>query len=79
VKTLTITESKTRLSALVEQVATTGRPVLIGRAGKPMVQIVPWQPVKAGRRLGAFRGKIKLAPDYATWPKEEARALGLDD
>jgi prevent-host-death family protein len=76
---LTITEAKTRLSALVEQVATTGLPILIGRAGKPMVQLVPCQPVRAGRRLGAYEGKIKLSPDYAVWPKEETRALGQDD
>ncbi len=76
-KTLTITESKAQLSALVERVVTTGRPVTIGRAGKPMVQLVPYGPARAARRLGAFRGKIKIPRDFDVWPDEEAEALGM--
>jgi prevent-host-death family protein len=78
-KTYTITESKTRLSALVQEVYTTGTPVTIGRAGRPMVQLVPYTPAVPKRQLGMFRGKAKIADDYGTWPPDIARTLGMID
>jgi prevent-host-death family protein len=77
-KTLTITESKTRLSSLVEMVVRTGNPVVIGKAGKPMVQLIPYRAAAGGRRLGGMRGRIRKAADYDVWNEEEARALGLE-
>lgn len=79
-KTWTITESKTQLSALVEQVVATGRPVVIGRSGKPMVQLVPYLPQKgANRRVGAFKRRIRMAANFDSWDEEEALALGIKD
>lgn len=77
-KTLTITESKAQLSALVEHVVTTREPITLGRAGKPMVQIIPYQPASAGKRLGHFEGKIKLNENFDVWDAEEAAAFGVD-
>ena len=76
-KTYTITESKTQLSALVEEVATTKRRVVIGRAGKPMVQLVPYEPTAAGQRIGGFEGQIQIPEDFKTWSDEEAKAFGM--
>lgn len=78
-KTLTITESKTRLSSLVDSVVRTGNPVVIGKAGKPMVQLVPYVPGSGGSRLGAMRGRIRKSTDFDSWNGEEALALGLED
>jgi antitoxin (DNA-binding transcriptional repressor) of toxin-antitoxin stability system len=78
-KKLTITESKTRLSSLVESVVCTGSPVVIGKVGKPMVQLVRYVPGSGGLRLGAMRGRIIKALDFNSWNEEEARALGLED
>jgi len=78
-KTYTITESKTQLSALVEEVYTKGTPVTIGRSGRPMVQLVPYKPPARKSILGALRGKAKIADDYDTWPDDMARALGMID
>jgi len=79
-KTWTITESKAQLSALVEQVVTTGRPVVIGRGGKAMVQLVPYGTAHGkNRRLGAFRGQIKMAEDFNSWGEEESRAFGMKE
>lgn len=78
-KTFTITESKARLSALVEKVLTTGEPVVIGRAGKPMVQLMPFSLPSQPRRIGAFKGMISRAKDYGQWGDEEAKALGMKD
>jgi prevent-host-death family protein len=79
VKTLTITESKTRLSSLVDSVVRTGNPVVIGKAGKPMVQLVPYLPKSGRQRLGAMRGQIRKAPGFDSWNEEEALALGLKE
>ena len=79
-KTFTITEGKAQLSALVARVLSTGEPVAIGRAGKPMVQLVRYAtPEKKPRRIGAFRGAIKMSSDYDRWNAEESEALGLAD
>jgi prevent-host-death family protein len=40
-KTVTITVAKARLSALVEEVATTSDGVLITRRGRPMAKLIP--------------------------------------
>ncbi|MCC5850750.1 MAG: type II toxin-antitoxin system Phd/YefM family antitoxin [Verrucomicrobia bacterium] len=76
-KTYTITESKTQLSSLVEQVVTTGKPVVIGRHGRPMVQLCVLETKKPQRTLGVYRDEIRLADDYDQWPDEEAKAFGL--
>lgn len=78
-KTWTITESKAQLSALVERVVTTGRPVTIGRGGKPLVQLVPYVPARVPRRLGAARGQVRFAADFDRWEGDEAKALGIED
>lgn len=77
-KTYTITESKTRLSALVQQVMETGETVVIGRNGRPMVQLSPYKAPASGKRLGAFEGRIHVSEDFDAWEPEEAEALGLE-
>jgi hypothetical protein len=52
---------------------------VIGKAGKPMVQLVRYVPSSGGRRLGAMRGRIRTAPDFDSWNEEDARALGMQD
>ena len=76
---LTITEAKAQLSAVVERVVSTGEEVILGRAGKPVVKVVPYQQVKKNRRLGMCKGKIHMADDFDEWPEAEARALGIID
>jgi antitoxin (DNA-binding transcriptional repressor) of toxin-antitoxin stability system len=79
-KTFTITESKAQLSALVARVVASGEPVAIGRAGRPMVQLVRYAaPGKKPRRLDAFRKKIQMSADFDRWGAEESKALGLTD
>jgi antitoxin (DNA-binding transcriptional repressor) of toxin-antitoxin stability system len=78
-KTLTITESKANLSALVKKVFTSGKAIAVGRAGKPMVQLVKFTPAQGTNRIGAFAGKITVAPDFKTWEGEEVTAIGLDE
>ena len=75
---LTITEAKAQLSAVVEKVMH-GEEVILGKAGKPVAKVVPFEPGLQNRRLGMFQCQIQISDDFDEWPEEEARALGLID
>jgi prevent-host-death family protein len=63
-------EAKSDLSRLVER-ALAGEDIVIARAGVPVVRLVPVQQV-GKRRLGQWRGKVKLSEDFdAPLPDEE--------
>lgn len=54
--TVNIHEAKTHLSRLVEQAAQ-GHEVVIAKAGKPLVRVVPVEPPPALRELGFLAGE----------------------
>lgn len=58
-----IHEAKTHLSRLVARAAA-GEEIVIGKAGKPMAKLVPYTESKEPRKLGAWKGKVWLAPDW---------------
>ncbi|MFC3675567.1 type II toxin-antitoxin system Phd/YefM family antitoxin [Ferrovibrio xuzhouensis] len=59
-----IHEAKTSLSKLIDAVKR-GEEVIIARAGKPEVRLVPAEPAeKPKREFGLLKGKIWFAPDY---------------
>lgn len=71
----TIFEAKTNLSRLVQR-ALNGEEVQIttGRGRKPVVRLVPVQPVSAGRRLGFLEGHGRVGPEFfEPLPEEELR------
>ena len=54
-------DAKTHFSKLVDQVSATGKPVVIVKRGKALVQLVPLQQDStAPRPLGLFRASVKL-------------------
>jgi len=62
-KQVNMHEAKTHLSRLVEEVEG-GREIVISRAGKPAVKLVPIARPQPGKRvLGTLRGKIALPSD----------------
>ncbi|MBD3816953.1 MAG: type II toxin-antitoxin system prevent-host-death family antitoxin [Halothiobacillus sp.] len=65
--TINMHEAKTHLSALVEE-ALRGEDVVIARAGKPLVRLVPVA-LAPKRVAGRMRGKIHLAPDFDETPQ----------
>ncbi len=72
-KIINIQEAKTHLSRLVEEVLK-GEELVIAKAGKPLVKLVPLAPVTKKRKLGMLKGKIWEAPDC--WdPDPEMEAL----
>jgi len=56
-------EAKSTLSRLVAD-ALAGDEVILARAGKPMVKLVPITEKKKPRKLGIWKGKVKLADDF---------------
>ena len=63
--TVNIHEAKTHLSHLVEQVMQ-GHEVVIAKAGKPMVRVVPVEPLSAKRHLGFLAGQGCIDTDVKT-------------
>ena len=55
-------EAKTKLSKLVDA-AISGEKVIIAKAGKPLVQLVPCKP-NVERVFGALKGEIKISSDF---------------
>ena len=66
-----ISEAKASLSKLVEKVLS-GEEVIIGKAGKPVAKLVPFELDTSPRRLGAgnWKGKIQIADDFDDLPEE---------
>jgi prevent-host-death family protein len=73
-----ISEAKAHLSSLIEKVKT-GQEIIIGKAGKPVAKLVPYERNQETRRPGALRGKIKIAKDFDELPDEIAEAFGIID
>jgi len=78
VEIVNISEAKAQLSRLVNDVRQ-GRSVLIGKAGRPVAKLVPYDGVEAERRPGALKGRIRIAEDFDELPEDIAAALGMVD
>ena len=72
-----IHEAKTHLSRLLERAAA-GEEIIIGKAGKPIARLVPYNPPKLPKRKpGSWKGKVWISPDFDKVDKEiEAMFLG---
>jgi prevent-host-death family protein len=55
-------EAKTNLSRLVDE-AVAGEEVIIAKAGKPAVRLVPVEPMPA-RQFGLLKGQIQIGDDF---------------
>ena len=65
-QTVNIHEAKTHLSRLVEQAAH-GEPFIIAKAGRPLVKVVPLEPVgEKPSKLGFLRGALRIPDDFDT-------------
>ncbi|MBI4545342.1 MAG: type II toxin-antitoxin system prevent-host-death family antitoxin [Gemmatimonadetes bacterium] len=68
-KKVNIHEAKTHLSRLVEE-AVRGEDVVIARAGKPLVRLVPVSALEGPRPLGLLAGKVRESEDW--WAPDPA-------
>jgi len=70
-------EAKTKLSELVAEVEA-GKEVILARAGKPVARLMPLRKARP-RRLGRWKGKVRMSKDFdAPLDQEDLAAWGLD-
>jgi prevent-host-death family protein len=71
-------EAKTKLSELVAEVEA-GAEVILARAGKPVARLMPLRKA-APRRLGRWKGKVRMAKNFdAPLSEEDLAAWGLGE
>ena len=73
-KTVNIQEAKTQLSRLLEEAAR-GEEIIIAKAGRPYVRLVPCLPERAPRILGGWEGRIRISPDFDQTPEDMIAAF----
>ncbi len=61
-------EAKTHLSRLVDEVST-GKEIVIARAGRPVARLVPLATSAERRRPGLLAGRIRMAADFDDTPE----------
>ncbi|MDR1967876.1 MAG: type II toxin-antitoxin system prevent-host-death family antitoxin [Burkholderiaceae bacterium] len=75
-QTINIHEAKTHLSRIVER-ASRGEPLVIAKAGKPMVKVVPLdtpEPLPL-KRLGFLAGQVRVPDDFDRMGSTEIERL----
>ena len=76
-KSVNIHQAKTHLSRLVEEAAR-GEEIIIAKAGKPMVRLVPVTSSEGSRPLGSLAGRVRESESWWT-PDREIEALFYGD
>ena len=62
-KITNIHEAKTHLSRLIESVIA-GEEVIIAKAGKSLVKLIPYEETKQPRTPGGWKGKVTMSDDF---------------
>ena len=62
-KIANIHEAKSQLSKLIES-ALAGEEIVIAKAGKPLVKLIPYQEDKQPRTPGGWEGKVVMSDDF---------------
>jgi prevent-host-death family protein len=73
-----IHQAKSQLSKLIEQ-AMNGEEVIIAKAGRPMVRLVPILADDSPRLGGQWKGQVRIAEDFDTLPDDIAAAFGIEE
>ena len=58
-----IHEAKSQLSKLIES-ALAGEEIIIAKAGKPLVKLIPYQENQSPRTPGGWEGKVIMGDDF---------------
>ena len=67
-------QAKTHFSQLVQQTLN-GNDVVIGKAGTPLVRLVPYSIPQQPRVPGQWKGKVKIAKDFDKLPAAFLKAF----
>lgn len=73
-QTVNMHDAKSQLSRLVDD-ALAGEEIIIAKAGKPLVRLVPFSSPPPIRTPGRFKGQIALADDFDALPADMLAAL----
>ena len=76
-KQINMHEAKSRLSELGELVWK-GERVVIAKAGKPYLDLLPHRETRKKRIPGRLAGQIRIAPDFDTTPSDIIDAFEAD-
>lgn len=75
-ETVTIRKAKADLSRLIAR-ACRGEDIVIARGKNPVVRLVALQDAQGNRKPGAWKGKLKVGPEFfEPLPPEELDAWG---
>lgn len=80
-QTINMHEAKTHLSRLTEEVARYGEPFIIAKAGKPLVQVIPYtEHRQPSKRIGCLP-PMNIPDDFNQMDNAEIETLfaGADD
>lgn len=58
-----IHQAKSQLSKLIES-ALAGEEIVIAKAGKPLVRLIPYQEDKQPRNPGGWEGRVVMSDDF---------------
>jgi len=64
--TIQASEFKAKCLALMDQVARTGKTIIVTKNGKPIVELHPHRPPRAKSLIGLDKGKIEIIGDIVT-------------
>jgi prevent-host-death family protein len=70
-KMVNLYEAKTHLSRIVDE-ALAGEQIVLARAGKPLVKLVPVRDRKPSDSYGIDRGLVTMADDFDDTPEDFA-------
>ena len=68
-ESVNVYEAKTHLSQLLDRAAA-GEEIIIGKAGEPLVKLVPVKRRTKPRVPGKWRGKVWIADDFDELPSD---------
>jgi len=71
---INIHAAKTHLSALVEKAAA-GEPFVIAKAGRPLVTVIPYEPLEHRPRTGFLKGAVSVPADFDSMGSEEISSI----
>ena len=72
-----IHQAKSQLSKLIDH-AMNGEEVIIAKAGRPMVRLVPIVNDETPRQGGQWKGRVHIAEDFDSLPADIAAAFGME-
>lgn len=64
---INVHEAKTHLSRLLQRVSR-GEVIVIGRNGRPVAKLVPYEGRSRRRSPGAWKGRVQIAADFDDLP-----------